>query len=150
MCHFGLIKIPIEFELQRRGKTWKEFLIVNQIKEDEQEQQQERTEFMLDIDEEILERKSSNVPQPSNGVRTRRTRQETAKKIEKDKIFTTYKRRSRRIKRNQTQDDQPDLNSKCYENKMKVYQSPHRVRPCVDGTLRKLQMMKSLTHKTLE
>jgi len=37
LCHFGLIKILIEFELQRKGKTWKEFLIANQIKEDEQE-----------------------------------------------------------------------------------------------------------------
>ena len=109
LYHFGLIKILIEFELQGRGKTWKEFLISNQIKEDEQEQQQERTDFMLDIDKEIPECKSSNVPQPSSGVRTRRMRQETAKKIEKDKIFTTYKRRSRRIKRNQTQDDQPEL-----------------------------------------
>ena len=93
LYHFGLIKILIEFELQRRGKTWKEFLIANQIKEDEQEQQQEHTEFMLDIDEEIPERKSSNVPQPSSGVRTRRMRKEDAKKIEKDKIFTTYTRR---------------------------------------------------------
>jgi len=47
---------------------------------------------MLDIDEEIPERKSSNVPQPSSGVKTRRMRQETAKKIEQDKIFTTYTR----------------------------------------------------------
>jgi len=66
---------------------------------------------MLDIDEEIPERKSSNVPQPSSSVRTRRMRQETAKKIEKDNIFTTYKRRSRRIQRNQTQDDQPEPNA---------------------------------------
>jgi len=42
LYHFGLIKILIEFELHRRGKIWKEFLIDNQIKirEDEQEQQE--------------------------------------------------------------------------------------------------------------
>jgi len=65
---------------------------------------------MIDSDEEIPKLKSSNVPQPRSNVTTRRMRQETAKKIEKDKIFTTYKRRSRRIKRNQTQDDQPEPN----------------------------------------
>lgn len=97
--------------MQRRGKTWKEFLIANQIKEDEQEQQKERTEFMLDIDEEIPERKSSNVPQPGSGVKTRKMRQETTNKIEQDKIFTTYTRRSRRIQKNQTQDDQPESNA---------------------------------------
>ena len=87
-------------------------IIANQIKDGEDEQeQQECTEFMLDIDEEIPERKSSNVPPHNSSVRTRRMRQETAKKIEKDKIFTTYKRRSRRIKRNQTQDDQPEPNA---------------------------------------
>jgi len=37
LYHFGLIKILIEFELQRRGKTWKEFLIDNQIKIKEDE-----------------------------------------------------------------------------------------------------------------
>lgn len=66
---------------------------------------------MLDIYEEIPERKSSNAPQPRSSVRTRRMRQETAKRIEKDKIFTTYMRRSRRIRRNQTQDDQPESNT---------------------------------------
>ena len=39
LCHFGLIKILIEFELQRRGKTWKEFLDANQIKDEEDEQE---------------------------------------------------------------------------------------------------------------
>lgn len=54
LYHFGLIKIIIEFEVQRRGKTWKEFLVANQIKDGEDEQeQQERSEFMHDIDEEI-------------------------------------------------------------------------------------------------
>jgi len=66
---------------------------------------------MIDIDEEIPELKSRNVPQPRSSVKTRRMRQETIEKIEKDKIFTTYKRRSRRIKRNQTQDDQLELNA---------------------------------------
>lgn len=81
MYLFGLIKILIEFELQRRGKTWKEFLIANQIKEHEEEEQQECIEFMLDIDEETPECNSSNFPQPNSGVRTRRMRQETAKEI---------------------------------------------------------------------
>ena len=109
LYHFGLIKILIESELQRRGKTWKEFLIDNQIKVREEEQEKQgSTELMIDIDEETPELKSSNVPQPSSSVRTRRQRQEAAKRIEKDKIFTTYKRRSRRMKRSQTQDDQPE------------------------------------------
>jgi len=33
LYHFGLIKIIIEYEVQKSGKTWKEFLITNQIKE---------------------------------------------------------------------------------------------------------------------
>ena len=87
-------------------------MIANQIKDGEDEQeQQECTEFMLYIDEEIPERKSSNVPPPSSSVRTRRMRQETAKKIEQDKIFTTYTRRSRIIQKNQTQDDQLESNA---------------------------------------
>jgi len=112
LYHFGLIKILIEFEVQRRGKTWKEFLIANQIKDGEDEQeQQEHSEFMLDIDEEILERRSRNVPPHKSSVRTRRMRQEAAQKIEQDKIFTTYTRRSRRIQKTQTQDDQPKSNA---------------------------------------
>ena len=54
-------------------------MIANQIKDGEYEQeQQERTEFILDIDEEIPERKSSNVPPHNSSVRTRRVRQEVA------------------------------------------------------------------------
>jgi len=63
---------------------------------------------MLDIDEEIPERKSRNVPPHNSSVRTRRMRKEDAQRIEKDKIFTTYTRRSRRIQKTQKQDDQPD------------------------------------------
>ena len=33
------------------------------------------------------------------------------------------------------------------EMKIKVYQSPRRARPRFNGTLRKLQVMKTLTHK---
>ena len=65
---------------------------------------------MVDFDEKTLEFKSSTIAQPSSSVKTRRMRQEDAKKIAKDKIFTTYKRRSRRIKRNQIQDDQLEKN----------------------------------------
>lgn len=109
LYHFGLIKILIEFEVQRRGKTWKEILVANQIKDGEDEQEQEeRSEFMLDIDEEIPVRKSSNVPPHNSSVRTRNMRQEAAQKIEQDKIFTTYTRRSRRIQKTQTQEDKPE------------------------------------------
>jgi len=48
------------------------------------------------------------VAQPSSSVKTRRMRQEDAKKIAKDKIFTSYTRRSRRVKGNKLQDDQPE------------------------------------------
>ena len=37
LYHFGLIKILIEFELQKRGITWEGFLIANQIKTKEDE-----------------------------------------------------------------------------------------------------------------
>ena len=54
LYHFGLIKILIEHELQRRGKTWKEFLAANQIKDEEdKEEPHENSGFMNDIDEEI-------------------------------------------------------------------------------------------------
>ena len=33
------------------------------------------------------------------------------------------------------------------EMKIKVYQSPRKARPRFNGTLRKLQVMKTLTHK---
>ena len=35
LYHFGLIKILIEDEMQRRGKTWKEFLAGNQMRDEE-------------------------------------------------------------------------------------------------------------------
>lgn len=66
---------------------------------------------MLDIDEEIPVRESSNVPPPSSSVRTRKMRQEAAQKMEQDKIFTTYTRRSRRAKKTQPQEDQPESNA---------------------------------------
>ena len=63
---------------------------------------------MVDVDEETPEFRSSIVAQPISSVKTRRMRQEDAKKIAKEKIFTTYTRRSRRIKRKQIQDYQPE------------------------------------------
>lgn len=65
---------------------------------------------MIDIYEEIPESKSRNAPPHSSSVRTRRMRQEAAQKIEQDKIFTTYTRRSRIIEKTQTQDDQLESN----------------------------------------
>ena len=102
LCHFGLIKILIESELQKRGITWEGFLISNKIKTNEDEQEKQGSiEFMVDvveINEETPEFKSSTLPQPSSSVKTRKMRQEDAKKITKDKIFTSYTRRYRRIK----------------------------------------------------
>lgn len=112
LYNFWLIKILIEFEVQRRGKTWKEFLVANQIKDGEDEQeQQENSRFMFDIDEEIPVHKTSNIPPPSSSVRMRKMRQEATQKIEQDKIFTTYTRRSRRIQKIQTQEDKPESNA---------------------------------------
>ena len=112
LCHFGLIKILIEFKLQKRGNSWKEFLTANQIKDEEDEkEQQERSGFMHDIDEEIPAHKSSNVPPPISSVRTRKMRKEDAQKAEQDKFFTTYTRRSRRAQKTQLQEDQPESNA---------------------------------------
>jgi hypothetical protein len=112
LCHFGLIKILIESELQRRGITWEGFLISNKIKTKEDEQgKQGSTEFMVDMDginKETPVFRLSIVAQPSSSVKTRRMRQEDAKKIAKDKIFTSYTRRSRRVKGKKLQDDQPE------------------------------------------
>jgi len=112
LYHFGLIKILIEYELQRRGKTWKEFLATNQIKDEEDKQeQQEHSRFMYNIDEEIPVHKASNVPTPISSVRTRKMRKEDAQKAEQDKFFTTYTRRSRKSPKTQLQEDQPKLDA---------------------------------------
>jgi len=112
LYNFRLIKILIEYEVQKRGKTWKEFLIANQIKDGEDEQeQQEHSRFMLDIDEEIPVHKSSDVPPPSSSVRTRKRRQEAAQKMEQDKNFTTYTRRSRRAQKTLPQEGRPESNA---------------------------------------
>ena len=112
LYHNGLVKILIESELQRRGKTWKEFLIENQIEVRREEQEKQGSmELMIDVDEETPELKSSNIPQPSSSVRTRRQKQEASKRIERDEIFITYRRRSWRIKRCQTQDEPPEKNA---------------------------------------
>lgn len=66
---------------------------------------------MLDIDEEIRVCKTSNVPPSSSSVRMRMMRQEATQTIEQDKIFPTYTRRSRRIQKTQTQEDQPESNA---------------------------------------
>lgn len=66
---------------------------------------------MLDIDEEILVRKSRNVPPPSSSVRTRKMRQEAAQKMEQDKTFTTYTRKSRIAQKTHPQEDQPKSNA---------------------------------------
>jgi len=112
LYHFGLINILVEFEVQRRGKTWKEFLVANQIKDSEEDQEQhEYSGYMFDIDEEIPVHKSNDVPPPSSHVRTRKMRREAAQKREKDKIFTTYTRRSRRAQKTQSQEYQPESNA---------------------------------------
>ena len=106
LYHFGLIKILIEHELQRRGKTWKEFLAANQIKDEEdKEEPQENSGFMNDIDEEIPIHKASKVPPLVSSIRTRKMRKEDARKAEQDKIFTTYSRRTRRTSKAQLQED---------------------------------------------
>lgn len=112
LYHFGLVKILIEYELQRRGKTWKEFLAANQIKDEEdKEEPQENSGFMNDIDEEIPIHKASKVPPPVSSVRTRKMRKEDAQEAEKDKFFTTYTRRTRRASKAQLQEDQPESNA---------------------------------------
>jgi len=112
LYHFGLIKILIEHELQRRGKMWKEFLAANQIKDEEdKEELQENSGFMKDIDEEIPVSKASKVPPPVSSIRTRKMRKEDAKKAEQDKIFTTYSRRTRRAPKAQLQEDQLESNA---------------------------------------
>jgi hypothetical protein len=59
LCHFGLIKILIESELQRRGITWEGFLISNKIKTKEDEQgKQGSTEFMVDMDGKLQSKKT--------------------------------------------------------------------------------------------
>jgi len=107
LYHFGLIKILIEHELQKRGKLWKEFLTVNQIRdEEEKEEVQEDSGFMRDIDEEIPLSKASRAPQPVGSIKTRNMQKEGAKRAEKDKIFTTYSPRTRRTPKTQLQEDQ--------------------------------------------
>ena len=97
LYHFGLIKILIEHEFQRRGKMWKEFLAANQIRDEEdKEELQEDSGFMKDIDEEIPVSKASKAPLPVSSIRTRKMKKEDAKREEQDKIFTTYSRRTRR------------------------------------------------------
>ena len=44
LCHFGLIKILIESELQKRGITWEGFLISNKIKTNEDEQEKKEVQ----------------------------------------------------------------------------------------------------------
>jgi len=105
LYHFGLVKILVEYELQRRGKMWKEFLAANQIKDEEdKEELQENSGFMKDIDEEIPVPKASKKPPPVSSIRTRKMRKENAQKVEQD-IFTTYSRRMRRASKAQLQED---------------------------------------------
>lgn len=113
LYHFGLVKILIEHELQRRGKTSKEFLAANQIRDEEdKEESEENSGFMKDIDVEIpASSKANKVPPPVSSIRTRQMRKEDAKKIEKDKIFTTYSRRTRRTPKAQLQEDQLESNA---------------------------------------
>lgn len=105
LYHFGLIKILIEDEMQRRGKTWKEFLTANQIRDEEdKEKSPEDSGFMRDIDEEIPASSRANKV-PVSSVRTRQMRKEDAKRAEQDKVFTTYSRRTRRASKVQLQED---------------------------------------------
>ena len=93
--------------MQKRGKPWKEFLAVNQIRdEEEKEEVQEDSGFMKDIDEEIPVSKASRAPLPVGSIRTKNMQKEDAKRAEKDKIFTTYSRRTRRTPKTQLQEDQ--------------------------------------------
>jgi len=66
---------------------------------------------MNDIDEEIPVPKASKVPPPENSIRTRKMRKEDAQKVEQDKIFTTYSRRTRRVSKAQLQEDQLESNA---------------------------------------
>ena len=119
LYHFGLIRILIEDEMQRRGKTWKEFLTANQIRdEEEREKSPENSGFVRDVDEDIPASSRAHKV-PVSTVRTRQMRKEEAKRAEKDKVFTTYSRRSRRAAKVQLQEEsnvpvQMDIQSSGY------------------------------------
>jgi hypothetical protein len=103
LYHCGFIKMIIIYELQRKNLTWQQFIIENGF-ETIEEEEEEQILVVTDDEEEVQNPKATSSKSPMGRRRTRNMVIKENEFEEKDKIFTTYERKSR--KRQQVQKGQ--------------------------------------------
>jgi hypothetical protein len=104
LYYCGFIKMIIIHELHKQNLTWQQFIIRNGFKIVEEEVKEEQILVVTDDEEEIQNPKATSSKQPMGRRRTRSMVKREKEFEDKDKIFTTYKRKSR--KRQQVQKGQ--------------------------------------------
>jgi hypothetical protein len=104
LYHCGFIKMIIIYELQKQNLTWQQFIIENGFETIKEEEEEEQILVVTDDEEEVQNPKATSSKPPMGRRRTRSMVIKEKEFEEKDKIFTTYERKSR--KRQQVQKGQ--------------------------------------------
>lgn len=96
LYHHGLIKLIVMHELQKQNFSWNHFLFNNDFEVMEENSREEEIFIISDNEEEvnIPTVKSSNQPVERIKIRSMIRREEELQ--QKDKIFYTYERKSRK------------------------------------------------------
>jgi hypothetical protein len=98
LYHCGLIKMIVKNELLKQNMNWQQFTIENGF-ETVKEEEEEHILVMTDDDDDEEEEQHPKATSPKLPLRGRKTRSMVLKEkelAEKEKIFTTYERRTRK------------------------------------------------------
>ena len=105
LFHCGLMKIIITHELQKQDLTWQQFVIHNEFEEPEELLEEGLKEYevlmITYIEDETHISKETISKNPKRRIRTGSMVKEELQFQEKDKVFNTYERRSRKHQQGQ-------------------------------------------------
>jgi hypothetical protein len=117
LYHCGFIKMIIIYELQKQNLTWQQFIIENGFETIKEEEEEEQILVVTDDEEEIQNPKATSSKPPMGRRRTRSMVKKEKEFEEKDKIFTTYERKSRKrqqVQRGQIQESDDEAQQAQY------------------------------------
>jgi hypothetical protein len=119
LYHCGLIKMIIKDELQKQNVIWQQFTIENGFETIKEEEGEEQILVVTDDEGEVQHPKATS-PKPPMGRRKTRSMVLKEKELEeKDKIFTTYERRTRKrpqVQKGQIQEKDDEAQQAQYEH----------------------------------
>jgi hypothetical protein len=119
LYHCGLIKMIVKNELLKQNMNWQQFTIENGFETIKEEEGEEHILVMTDDEEEVQHPKATSPKLPLGGRKTRSMVLKEKELAEKDKIFTTYERRTRKrpqVQKGQIQEEDDRAQQAQYEH----------------------------------